>query len=52
MKQINDVLCYFSKLDSLIELQLMFSYCSSMYGSELCDLTYDRTSHFSVSWQI
>ena len=40
-KQINDVLCYFGELDPLIKLRLVYSYCSSLYGSELWDLSCD-----------
>jgi hypothetical protein len=36
VKQINDVLCYFGKLDSSIKLKLLYSFCSSWYGCELC----------------
>ena len=51
MKQINYVLCYFGKLDSIIKLQLMYYYCSSMYGSELWDFTCDRIAYLCVSWR-
>jgi Reverse transcriptase (RNA-dependent DNA polymerase) len=51
VKQINDVLCYFGKLDSTIKLQLLYSYCSSMYGSELWDLTCSAIEAFGVSWR-
>jgi len=35
VKQINDLLSYFGKLDAIVKLQLLYSYCSSLYGSEL-----------------
>jgi hypothetical protein len=36
VKQINDVLCYFGKLDSVIKLKLLYSYCSSMCMGRSC----------------
>ena len=36
--QINNVLCYFDKLDSFVKLKLLISYCSSLYGSVLWDI--------------
>ena len=35
--QINDVLCFFSKLDSYTKTKLLYAYCSSFYGSVLWD---------------
>jgi len=31
VKQINDLLSYFRKLDAIVKLQLLYSYCSSLY---------------------
>jgi hypothetical protein len=50
-KQINDVLCYFGKLDPLINLRLLYSYCSSLYGSQLWDSSYDILGSLYVSWR-
>ena len=36
--QINDVLCFFSKLDSFVKTKLLYAYCSSFYGSALWDV--------------
>ena len=36
--QINNVLCYFGKCQSLVRQKLMFAYCYSLYGSVLWDL--------------
>jgi hypothetical protein len=51
VKQINDVLCYFGKLDTVIKLKLLYSYCSSIYGSVLWDLESSTLSSFCVSWR-
>ena len=31
----NDVLCFLSKLDSVVKTKLLYAYCSSFYGSVL-----------------
>ena len=36
--QINNLLCYFSKLGHVTKQSLMFSFCNNFYGSELWDL--------------
>jgi hypothetical protein len=51
VKQINDVLCYFGKLDCVIKLKLLYSYCSSIYGSELWDLSCTALPSLCVSWR-
>ena len=51
VKQINDMLTYFGKLDAIVKLQLLYSYCSSMYGSELWDLSCSAIDAFCVSWR-
>ena len=51
VKQINDMLSLFGKLDAIVKLQLLYSYCSSMYGSELWDLTCSAFDAFCVSWR-
>ena len=35
---INNVICYFNNLDSLIKLKLVMAYCTSHYGCEIWDL--------------
>lgn len=37
-RQIDDVLCYFDKLDSIVELKLLYSFCSGFYGCQLWNL--------------
>jgi len=38
----NNVLCFFSKLSSLIKYRVFHSYCMSLYGSELELLSNDQ----------
>jgi hypothetical protein len=51
VKQINDVLCYFGKLDCVIKLKLLCSYYSSICGSELWDLSCTALSSLCVTWR-
>jgi len=51
VKQINDLLSYFGKLDAIVKLQLLYSYCSSLYGSELWDLSCSAIDVLCVSWR-
>jgi len=37
--QITNVLCYFSKCQSVIKQKLLFAYCYSLYGGVLWDLS-------------
>jgi len=49
--QINDVLCYFGKRQSIVKLQLMQIYCTSFYGSVLWDLDHPAISAFCAAWR-
>lgn len=51
VKQVNDVLCYFGKLDAIVKLQLLYSYCSSLFGSVLWDMSCNGLSSLFVSWR-
>ena len=51
VKQINDLLSYFGKLDAIVKLQLLYSYCSSLYGSEFWDLSCSAIDVLCVSWR-
>jgi hypothetical protein len=51
ISQLNDVLCYFGKLDILVKLQLMYVYCSSVYGSELWDLQNSDLELVCIPWR-
>jgi len=49
--QLNDTLCYFGKLNPLTKINLMYSYCSSLYGCELWDPRSQQLSTIAVSWR-
>jgi endonuclease/exonuclease/phosphatase family metal-dependent hydrolase len=49
--QVNNVLCFFNKLDVLVKLKLFKSFCSSMFGSELWALDDDSIDIFCVAWR-
>ena len=49
--QINNFLCTFSKLDSLVKNQLYKTYCTSFYGFELWDLNNLNLEQFCVEWR-
>ena len=51
MGQVNNMFCFFNKLNSFSRYSLFTSYCSSLYGSELCLLTNNHLDQFSVSWR-
>jgi len=51
VKQINDILSYFEKLDAIVKLQILYSYCSSLCGSELWDLSCSAIDVLCVSWR-
>ena len=46
VEQINNVLCFFNKLNTVVKLKLFKSYCSSMYGAELWALNSDYIETF------
>lgn len=49
--QVNNLLCNFSKLDSLVKCKLFNSYCSNYYGAELWDLDDVAIESFCVAWR-
>ena len=49
--QINNVLCYFGKLDYSVKIKLLKSYCSSLYGSVLWDLSNPCIESVCSSWR-
>ena len=49
--QVNNLLCFFSKLDLFVKIKLFNSYCTSMYGSELWSLDCDTVDRFCCSWR-
>jgi len=48
--QVNNVLCFFSKLKSYIVYKLFQSYCMSLYGCELWLLSNIHIEELCVSW--
>lgn len=49
--QVNNVLCFFSKLKSSIVDKLFHSYCMSIYGCELWLLSNTRIEDLCVTWR-
>ena len=49
--QINGVLCYFGKRQSVVKLQLIQVYCTSFCGSVLWDLDYPAVIAFCATWR-
>jgi hypothetical protein len=49
--QINNVLCYFGKLEAVTKVKLMKSYCSSFYGCEIWDFWNNSVEHFCKAWR-
>jgi hypothetical protein len=49
--QVNNVLCFFSKLDLFVKIRLFKSYCSSIYGCELWSLDSDVIQSFCCTWR-
>jgi hypothetical protein len=51
IRQANDVICYFGKLDAIVKCRLLYSYCSSLYGCELWKLGSPEIDAVGVSWR-
>ena len=51
MGQVNNVLCFFSKLDIFVKIKLFKSYCTSLYGSELWSLDCEAVDSFCCAWR-
>jgi Reverse transcriptase (RNA-dependent DNA polymerase) len=49
--QVNNMLCHFAKLDSLVKCRLFTAYCSSFYGSELWNLDNSEINSLCVAWR-
>lgn len=49
--QVNNLLCYFCKLDSAVRSRLFTSYCMSLYGAELWTLSNHRLNELCSSWR-
>jgi len=49
--QINSVLCTFSSLDAIVKVKLLKSYCLSLYGCELWNLSHTDIEKICKSWR-
>jgi len=49
--QVNNVLCFFGKLDSFVKTKLFKAYCTSMYGCKLWSLVSPSVEQFCVDWR-
>jgi len=49
--QINSVLCTFNQLDAIVKTELLKSYCLSLYGCELWDLSNPALDKSCKSWR-
>ena len=51
VKQTNNVLCYFNKLDSFVKNNLHHSYCMNLYGCEIWSLCCNKIDKICVTWR-
>jgi hypothetical protein len=51
VRQVNNVLCFFSKQKSCVKYRLFRSYCMAMYGCELWSLSNDQLNDLCLSWR-
>jgi len=49
--QVNNMLCFFGKLLSIVKSHLFISYCTSFYGCKLRDLSGDQLSNLYTAWR-
>ena len=50
--QVNNMLGYFGKLESRVKMELLYTYCSSIYGSVLWCLLNNDIEKVCISWRI
>ena len=50
-EQINNVLCLFGKLNLVIKIELLISYCYGLYGSVIYNLTNTNVQKVCTSWR-
>ena len=48
---VNNVLCYFPRLAADVRYKLFGSYCSRIFGCELCHLTGSNVDTFCTAWR-
>jgi len=51
VRQINEIICYFRNMNSSTKLKLLYSFCSSLYGAELWDLSNCDFECITVAWR-
>ena len=51
VRQVNNVLCYFRKLQPYVRYKLFQSYCTSLYGCELWVLNNCHIDDVCVAWR-
>jgi hypothetical protein len=51
VRQVNNVLCFFTRQKSCVKYKLFQSYCMNLCGRELWSLSNDHLSDLSVSWR-
>jgi len=49
--QVNNVLCFFNKLDWFVRIKLFKAYCSSIFGCELWALDSNTVDEFCIAWR-
>ena len=49
--QVNNVLCSFHQVDSIVKIALLKSYCLSLYGCELWHLQHPAIKNICKSWR-
>ena len=51
VSQINNVLCFFRTLDSVTKMRLLISYCYSLYGCVIWDITSAHVEKVCSAWR-
>ncbi len=51
IRQINNVLCFFRKVNPIVKMRLLLSYCYSLYGSVLWNLVKSDIERVCTAWR-
>ena len=51
VSQVNNVLCFFGKLDSFVKTKLFKAHCTSTHGCELWTLADPSVEQFCIAWR-
>ena len=51
ISQINNVLCFFGKLDCVTKMRLLISYCYSLHGCVIWDITNVHVEQVCSAWR-